>query len=472
MQGAVALGWGGGLGARVTRGKTRVLTALGLALLLGFLAGESRAAGDVQNLEVESLDLLLHLKAGAAATSDSPFPVELDGESLARVLFAAEDRTIAFPTRSLRILAAVAFLGGRADAAPALATAAGDLTLSSLYQATLQGDEPAGQLSLSVLNQALDEAGHRGWLRLALGQRLGERLGDAECRDRTRAAFAPRHRVQTALVGGVVGLGALLAIIGLLLGLASPWLLPRLALPPPPDGAAFHPGLARVGLVLGLWFLVFVATSLLAALLPEVLGYSPGLEWRVAPQSLLTGLIALLLLSRIALRRTPTETGEGPDLLGAIGWRHALGGRRLLLVLALFAVAIPLTLGASLLSEHLFGSGELNPLIGRLIDSPRVETFLVSLVAVGLFAPVFEEILFRGYLFPVLRARMGILGAAFTSGGLFALLHMDLGTLLPLWLLGVLFALAREWTGSLRGAILLHALWNTGNILVILTLVY
>jgi membrane protease YdiL (CAAX protease family) len=84
---------------------------------------------------------------------------------------------------------------------------------------------------------------------------------------------------------------------------------------------------------------------------------------------------------------------------------------------------------------------------------------LVSVFAV-LFAPIYEEIAFRGFLFSGLRARLGPFGAAVTTSLLFALFHANLDVLPVLFLLGLWLNGVRERTGGLMAPIAAHACYN------------
>jgi len=94
-------------------------------------------------------------------------------------------------------------------------------------------------------------------------------------------------------------------------------------------------------------------------------------------------------------------------------------------------------------------------------------TLAVSLMEYVLFAPVFEELAFRGLLFGVLRRRFHWWPAALLSAALFALAHGYglIGFLSVLWS-GVIWAWAYERTGSLWPGIIGHA---ANNLLVCLS---
>jgi membrane protease YdiL (CAAX protease family) len=75
-------------------------------------------------------------------------------------------------------------------------------------------------------------------------------------------------------------------------------------------------------------------------------------------------------------------------------------------------------------------------------------------------APVCEELFFRGFVFRVLRMRMGFWAAALIDGVLFGLVH-GVNIVLPvLAVLGVVLCWVYERTGSLFASIAIHAFNN------------
>jgi membrane protease YdiL (CAAX protease family) len=85
----------------------------------------------------------------------------------------------------------------------------------------------------------------------------------------------------------------------------------------------------------------------------------------------------------------------------------------------------------------------------------------ISLVEYVVFAPLFEELAFRGLLFAILRRKFSFLPAALISAGIFGIAHgYGLVGLLSVCWSGVLWAWIYEKTGSLLPGILAHAINN------------
>jgi membrane protease YdiL (CAAX protease family) len=91
----------------------------------------------------------------------------------------------------------------------------------------------------------------------------------------------------------------------------------------------------------------------------------------------------------------------------------------------------------------------------------------VSLLEYIVFAPVFEEIAFRGLLFATLRHRLSFVPAALVSAAIFAAAH-GYGVIgfLSVWWSGILWAWVYERTGSLLPGMVAHA---ANNLFVSLT---
>ena len=94
------------------------------------------------------------------------------------------------------------------------------------------------------------------------------------------------------------------------------------------------------------------------------------------------------------------------------------------------------------------------------MDSP-VWFFIVGAV----FAPLVEEIFFRGFLFQGFRERYGWVTAMLLSAAIFAAAHLDLVVLIPTFILGCLLAYVFHRSNSIWPGIILHFLVNSFGLL-------
>ena len=238
---------------------------------------------------------------------------------------------------------------------------------------------------------------------------------------------------------------------------------------------------------------------------PPPLPPSPGLGgWRVGdriyrPYDLvvIAGLI-FLYASPLAIRAAgmmPEETPEiGPaaliqtmvmqfilmgGVIGVVAWRKSpvewlgLRWRWWLMVLVIAPVGVVTTwvfaIGVDLsgLNDWLTGTGgaaekqEVVEAFGEAGDG--LTLFLLCLTAV-VVAPVTEEVIFRGYLYPVARRFAGRWPGIVFSALIFAMVHHSAIALLPLCFLAILLALSYEWTGSIWAPLSIHFLFNGATV--------
>jgi membrane protease YdiL (CAAX protease family) len=139
-------------------------------------------------------------------------------------------------------------------------------------------------------------------------------------------------------------------------------------------------------------------------------------------------------------------------------WAFLIGPAATFLVLAVFgameSVGYSKWMGEHLQSEPLQRSVE-------VLRESRDPLLLVAMALTAvLVAPVCEEIVFRGYVYPVVKHFGGPWLAAVGSALLFASAHSHAVGLLPLFFLGLLLVAAYELTGSLWASIAVHACFN------------
>jgi membrane protease YdiL (CAAX protease family) len=162
----------------------------------------------------------------------------------------------------------------------------------------------------------------------------------------------------------------------------------------------------------------------------------------------------------------------GLDFGHALGLRPVRLGRRKLVsaVMALLAAGLLGEWGLSLLAERWGLSSHWTEWFDSDLVWGNGPVLVISLLEFVLFAPLFEEIVFRGLLFATLRRKFGGIGSATASAALFAGAHGYgmLGFFSVFWS-GLLWAWMYEKTGSLLPSMLAHAL---NNLLVCVTIMW
>lgn len=174
---------------------------------------------------------------------------------------------------------------------------------------------------------------------------------------------------------------------------------------------------------------------------------------------------ALLLMLAVFLRVNRLSWAE------AFGWRNGPPGKVIGLSLAALVVVLPaawtLSKYSSLLMERFGGKPEAQLAVQYIQQQPPWPELTLLAVMTVLIAPVVEEALFRGILYPTVKQagfpRIAVFGTSF----LFALYHSNLMTLAPLVVLALMLIAVYEATDNLWAPTLLHAFFNLANFLVL-----
>lgn len=82
------------------------------------------------------------------------------------------------------------------------------------------------------------------------------------------------------------------------------------------------------------------------------------------------------------------------------------------------------------------------------------------LIAGVFFAPIVEEIFFRGFLFQGFRQKYGWVSAALLSSLIFAAAHLDPVAIIPTFILGIVLAYVYHRSNSVWPGVILHFLVN------------
>ena len=111
----------------------------------------------------------------------------------------------------------------------------------------------------------------------------------------------------------------------------------------------------------------------------------------------------------------------------------------------------------NILIENQTGS---NPLLEIVLNNNNYFSFILLFLTTTLLAPLFEEIIFRGILLPILSRDFGIILGISISAFIFALAHLSISEMPPLLVLGIGLGITRIASGSLLSSVIMHSLWN------------
>ena len=139
----------------------------------------------------------------------------------------------------------------------------------------------------------------------------------------------------------------------------------------------------------------------------------------------------------------------------------------ILLLILIFGVSI------NVLIDYLLSVIQNAPVFSRFFDQYSGISdmllggdFLSSLLVTGIAVPIFEELLFRGFIFGELRRLMPIPVAILLQGLLFGIYHFNLIQSTYAMLIGFMLGFVYYRTGSILAPILLHASFNSSSLII------
>jgi membrane protease YdiL (CAAX protease family) len=329
--------------------------------------------------------------------------------------------------------------------------------MADWLSAAYLGDPPAAETGRALIAEIRD-AIEPDWFADTLAWRIAARIGDGRARLRAESAIvtrgrALRHRQRLlwALVTALLAAGAL--ALGRLLIRRSPTRIADAPLPPEwstGEGCALF--VRALGAPQAIVLVVFYffrreapvdSVLMMAADLPVF--------WWVASYL------------RARDRSLPGAFGLIPR---REGWSRLLGVTLILIALAIVGDASIDTAGALLGLRAHWADGFSEDLLWY----PRW-AFVVTVLDATVWAPIIEELTFRGLLYATLRTRLGAGPAALLSATLFALPHgyAAAGSLSVL-VSGLLWAVAYERTRSLLPGLLAHSANNIMSTLWVVAL--
>jgi membrane protease YdiL (CAAX protease family) len=227
-------------------------------------------------------------------------------------------------------------------------------------------------------------------------------------------------------------------------------------LPAPPDEPVWSDVFILV--VLTVLSSVFLFSSLIAAVMAAQRWIYPQLGMAEIERMPLVGMCAealgfVLILATMYVLVTRVQ--QRPNFLAAIHWNWPSKPGRYLLAGFVLSVALQ-------------GLARLLPIPKNLpIDNffqTSAEAWVLSIFGIT-FAPMLEELYFRGFLYPVLSRWLGMIAGVLLTALPFALLHAPQlgfawGPVLVIFLVGATLTIVRARTDSVASGVLVHFAYN------------
>ena len=153
------------------------------------------------------------------------------------------------------------------------------------------------------------------------------------------------------------------------------------------------------------------------------------------------------------------------------GWFKLKGNNWLVWGIGGYLVAIPLVVIISIVNQQIWqGQGGSNPLLFLAVQAQDPVALLIFFTTAAIAAPVFEEIIFRGFLLPSLTRYFPVWTAVVLSSLLFSIAHLSLSEVLPLTALGLVLGIVYTRSRNILASMLVHSLWNSGTLLSLFVL--
>ncbi len=359
-----------------------------------------------------------------------------------------------------------------------IARTASQPQLSQLSQlAALLSDLWNQQLELSTEIPKQLQTNLDGWFRY---QALSKFYSGAKDREQLLALQAQEQEIafqsvwKLALVGGIPALGLLIGV-GIILVLVVQWLWQRFR---HPESANLSPLFQNAGIpwetpwdgetivqviVVGFFFIFFFVGSILLPIVFNSLDLHPTsfdsrmrATYALSSYSLVAvGGFSVLYLSLKPFFPLPANWFKFKLVDNWFVW--GLGG---------YFVALPLVIIVSVINQGLWqGQGGSNPILPIALENRDGWAMAIFFLTASIAAPIFEEVIFRGFLLPSLTKYLPVWGAIAASSLLFAIAHLNISEVLPLATLGAVMGFIYTRSRNLLAPMFLHCLWNSGTLL-------
>ena len=222
--------------------------------------------------------------------------------------------------------------------------------------------------------------------------------------------------------------------------------------------------------LMGLTLLLVLYTLMSALKLPQVTDWLISVGWfteapetvQLTPGVLIAGMISQAVPGAIVivfLIFRQINIVEFFDLL----WKKApfilLIGPTVAVIVQILFVAMEVA-GYSHALESIFGELKQQDVVRIYQEAHQVSIRILLAMMAVIIAPIVEEVVFRGYIYPVCKRYTGRIVATFVSSLFFSAVHFHIPALLPLFILAIALTIAYELSGSIWVPISIHACFN------------
>ena len=203
-----------------------------------------------------------------------------------------------------------------------------------------------------------------------------------------------------------------------------------------------------------------LALALIAWLLTNVIAWFYTEQRQTSMRDIAANLffnigLLLFLVAFLKFRRLDLNSLAG---LSKMSWARALFTGVVLLIAAYPPIAL-----ADAVAQSLFGVGTKSSrqqIVDLFTGSETIQDRILIIFLAVVVAPIFEEFVFRFFLYGVFKRYFGWFLALLLNALHFALVHLHLPSFVALFVLGGCLTVAYEWSGSLLVPMTMHAFFN------------
>jgi len=243
----------------------------------------------------------------------------------------------------------------------------------------------------------------------------------------------------------------------------------------PPENYNVPWGWLDVVMIVPFAFAVIFVFALIIVGAEIAIFHAPGSYIRAHLSFMLISAQILMEISLLGYLALQIRHRSNLPFWSTVGW-HPLRPRNISRIVAYFGLIVAGVALAPFVSLASEAFPPAHPLPIERIFQTRSLTLLFMLTAV-LIAPLVEETVFRGYLYPVAARSFGIVGGIVFTGAVFGLLHgsqlwggwWQIGLLV---IVGILFTYVRAMTRTVLSSFLLHISYNSVQVVGVLVTMY
>jgi len=232
--------------------------------------------------------------------------------------------------------------------------------------------------------------------------------------------------------------------------------------------------------LLGLSLLVGLFTLMNALKLPQLTEWMVSVGWvpesaaetpeeiKLTPGVLIAGMISQAVPGIIVVVFLVFRQINMVEFFG-IRWKKAPFLLLIAPTAAVFVHVIFMVMeiaGYSTILKNIFGDLKPQEIVRVYQETHEASIRILLAVMAVVIAPVVEEVVFRGYIYPVCKRYSGRIIATFFTSLFFSAVHFHIPALLPLFILAIILTVAYELSGTIWVPISVHACFNAVTLIV------